>query len=443
MSSLPPLRVLIAGAGPAGLALANALAVKGSELGVPVSVKMFERAPKLDPIAGGVLSLGTATPTLHRFGLGDMFKRDGVPLNHFRMIDAKTNRMMVDHAYATQFEELLKELAVERGVAFRDEMRVAWLVRRGDFIDSMRENLQRFDNVEVHLGSEIRAYTQDNNGVRLELPNGTTVEGDVLIGCDGIRSAIRNNLVDVAKPVFSGHILAGGVTNGVDMPVVKECLAQWVSTSGTSLLMAPGDVNGGVFWGLSRRAEEGMAEESWFGEGTLEKSLDLAKKHYLEDVVRLIEASEGPILELGLYYRRHITERKWYDGRVGIIGDAAHATLPWIGQGANMAVCDAAVVARELLAAAQHTKSTNGRVTNEQVAEALRVTQEERGKSTALAVQVAKHIGTALHTKNPLVGYLRDRIYPAFMTHPTFMKQLIKDLGECLDLSDRKHTGRY
>ena len=304
--------------------------------------------------------------------------------------------------------------------------KVSWLMRRADLLQSLQNSLQ--DKVTFHFNTRLIDCKQHSEGVEVVLDGGQTITGDMLIGCDGIKSQVRKIIHGISEPKFSGHVLAGGITYGMDQSRYANSMWQYSGNKGLSFLIAPFNNEGAVTWGLGRIADS-PKHESWNAQGNLKEIIE-ASKNFPEEVQEVVRRSQEPIVELGLYYRKHVSERAWFKGRIFMIGDASHATLPWIGQGANMAICDAACLAKELM------HRCDEKPTNSQITDAFQATQSQRVQNVAIAVQLAKYIGMLFHTKNPLVGAFRDFFYPKLLGSRAATTALWKDLGVCGNLLD-------
>jgi FAD-dependent urate hydroxylase len=228
--------------------------------------------------------------------------------------------------------------------------------------------------------------------VTIVLASGERVRGDVLIGADGIHSVVRRGLGHPCLPRYAGYTAWRGVT--------------WLEQSG----LAPEQ----PFWGvyIGRGAQVGLAPMSegrvyWFATANTEADghvgpgghrADLEQKFgtWAEPVLRILTATpEEAIL------RNDIVDlpplRAWGGGCVTLLGDAAHATTPNMGQGACMALEDAVVLARSLSEAAH-------------VSSALRRYEARRVTRTRRVVRQSWTLGRIFQLESPLLCWLRDRM---------------------------------
>jgi len=260
---------------------------------------------------------------LDALGIADEVARRGVPCTSF------------------QFRN-----AADRPIGFipreKDRERFGWMltmIRRGELHELLLDEAVR-RGVELRRGARLTRIDRSNpDEVVAHFEDGSTVVGDLLFGCDGLRSTVRELVFpDAPQPAFSGLWDCGGFVSGVRVPV------------------NPG-VNAMVF---GRKAFFGAfvtpsGELWWFHNGPPGASTDLPREQLRERLLELhrddapwigeaIRATPEllgpwPLFELNSLPR-------WSDGRVCLIGDAAHAMSPSAGQGASMAMEDALVLAR-------------------------------------------------------------------------------------------------
>jgi salicylate hydroxylase len=216
------------------------------------------------------------------------------------------------------------------------------MVHRGDLHRVLVDAVRAEKPDAIHLGRRTVGVAQDGAGVRLRFADGGEARGDVLIGADGVHSVLREQLFGGLKPEFTGLMAWRGLA-----PMERLCEelrrpvgTNWVGPGGhviTYPIRAGKLLN---FVGLVENAE--WTSESWTEAGTVEECLaDFAAWHPL--VREVIGAVDTPF-RWALIAREPLTT--WSEGRVTLLGDACHPTLPFLAQGAIMAIEDAVVLAR-------------------------------------------------------------------------------------------------
>jgi salicylate hydroxylase len=198
----------------------------------------------------------------------------------------------------------------------------------------------------IRLGARCTGFEDDGSRAILHLANGERVEGDALIGADGVHSAIRKQLVGGDTAQFTGCVAWRGLIPVAKLPphFSRNVGVNWVGPGGhvVNYLLRRGELFN--FVGIVERND--WLVESWTEKGTREEcAADFSRWH--EDIHELIRNIEQPYkwALLGRESREVIAR-----GRVALTGDAAHPTLPMLAQGANMAIEDGMVLARCLAA---------------------------------------------------------------------------------------------
>ncbi|MCZ6643127.1 MAG: FAD-dependent monooxygenase, partial [Gammaproteobacteria bacterium] len=182
---------------------------------------------------------------------------------------------------------------------------------------------------------------------QINFADGSQVAHDVVIGCDGIHSAVRKSLFGADEPRFTGHMAWRGMVTASRLP--KSLLGSNVTAwMGPEKHFVHYPVRGGElinFVGVVERApSDDVREESWRTEGDKAEIVeDFGDWH--PDIVALINAADR-CFKWALYDRDPLPN--WSAGRVTLLGDACHPMLPYMAQGAAMAIEDAWVLSRML-----------------------------------------------------------------------------------------------
>ena len=217
-------------------------------------------------------------------------------------------------------------------------------VYRPDLLDVLARAVRRHKPGAIHLGARGLAFVQTVDEVELTLDEGTSVTADALIGADGVHSIVRQVLFGQDKPQFTGIIAWRGIIPMERLPahMARMVGVNWVGPGGHVVhypLRAGKVMN---FVGALERTD--WRVESWSARGTTEElAADFAGWH--EDVQALIR-------NIALPYKWALMVRppmpRWTAGRVTLLGDACHSMVPFLAQGAVMAIEDGFVLGRAL-----------------------------------------------------------------------------------------------
>src|SRR3954463_15414264 len=318
-----PTRVLIAGAGIGGLAAAAALLRPG------IDVDIYEQAKELKEVGAGVQLAPNGTRVLHALGVGE----------ELRALSSETQGKGIRHWKTGETWKLfdLGPLSIEHyGFPY-------FTVYRPDLLAVLVDAVRRLKPGALHLGVRCTGFTQTDAGVTLQYEGGTAT-GDVLVGADGVHSHIRQSLFGADKPEFTGVMVWRGIVPVERLPkhMARMVGSNWVGPGGHVVhypLRAGRLMN---FVGALERAD--WQVESWSARGTKEEiAADFGAWH--EDIRAFVVQIETPY-KWALMVRAPL--ERWTVGRVSLLGDAAHSMLPFLAQGAIMAIEDGYVLARAL-----------------------------------------------------------------------------------------------
>lgn len=315
-------RIIIAGGGIAGLSLGLALVRRG------IPVRVHEQVATPGETGAGLQLSANGTRCLFSLGLEE-------PLRSVATVPAGKEVRLWNTGQRWKLFDLGAES--ERAFGFPYLM-----VHRGDLYALLLAALRKADPSAIRTGSRCVGFTQDDEGVAVQFEDGSTERCEALVGADGVHSRLRAALCGGDKPHFTGCMAWRGLVPADKLPadLVRPVGVNWVGP-GAHVVTYP--LRGGKlvnFVGIVERDD--WREESWTQAGTVDEcARDFRGWH--EDVQVLIHSIERPF-KWALMGREPLSS--WTRGRVTLMGDAAHPTLPFLAQGAVMAIEDALVLAR-------------------------------------------------------------------------------------------------
>ncbi|MEI7714078.1 MAG: FAD-dependent monooxygenase [Rhodospirillales bacterium] len=318
----PP--VLIAGAGLGGLTAALALMQRGHR------VRIYEQAADLKEIGAGVQLGANGTRLLISLGLEEAMR------TVICVPQGREFRLWSTGQAWTPFD--VGEESVQRfGAPY-------WMVHRGDFHAVLLDAVRRADPHAIRTGCACVGFEQTATAAILLLANGERVEGEVLIGADGVHSRIRQQMFGDGKAQFTGIMAWRGLVPMAALPPHQRRLVgnNWIGVGGhvVTYPLRRGELLN--FVAVIERDD--WRVESWTEPGSRDECLrDLSRWH--QDIHNIVHAIDTPY-KWALLGREPLAH--FAQGRVCVMGDAAHPTLPFLAQGANMALEDGVVLARLL-----------------------------------------------------------------------------------------------
>lgn len=315
---------LIAGAGIAGLAAAIALAQRGWQ------VEICEQADALGEVGAGLQMSPNAMKVLRALGVEDAVMEAGFEPGAAVLRDGRTGRRHLDMP--------LKPLCRSRyGAPYVH-------IHRAD-LHGILERAARGAGVEIRLGDRIRDCRGTGIGIEVTTDGGTRT-ADLLIGADGVRSAVRAVMLGPEAPRFTGQVAWRGVVPADRLPpgTVEPAATVW---TGPGRHLVTYFLRGGALVNVVAVEErDDWRDEGWTTPG------DPAALHAAfagwHPAVRTVLAHVEDTFLWALFDRPAMP--RWHDGRAVLVGDACHPTLPFMAQGAAMALEDALVLARRLAA---------------------------------------------------------------------------------------------
>jgi salicylate hydroxylase len=322
VSAEPKPKVLIAGAGIAGLVAGLSLLQRGIE------VEIFEQASELRELGAGVQLSANGTRVLIELGLEkEMVGIASEP-------SGKQIRL-----FSTGRTWKLFDLGVSSRAIYGAPY---WMVHRGDFHRVLVEAFRVRAPGKLHVDHRCVGFEQERGRVELKLANGERVRGAVVVGADGVHSEIRRQIGGDAKPFFAGVAAWRGLVPMERLPasMQRDVGTNWVGPGGHVITypVRRGELLNfvGIFEG------ENWPVESWTERGTRE-ACSGSFAGWNEEIHAIIQNLDVPY-KWALLGREPLD--RFVTGRACVIGDGAHPTLPFLAQGANMAIEDGMVLAR-------------------------------------------------------------------------------------------------
>jgi 2-polyprenyl-6-methoxyphenol hydroxylase-like FAD-dependent oxidoreductase len=245
------------------------------------------------------------------------------------------------------------------------------------------------------LGSACVAVEQDAGGARAHLDDGSAVEGDIIVGADGIHSLVRNAAVGAVSPQYSGYTAWRGV-----VPVDESLLVRIRDGEyfGPGCLFGMASLGGSlVYWWASRRCPERPGDpRDDLGDRPEREKTQLLRQwgSWVDPIPDLLDATPAhAIIRTPLDTVAPL--RNLNVGRIAFVGDAAHAMMPNLGQGACQAIEDAAELAQEL-------------DSEPDVTTALARYSTLRSRRTAAVVRRSRQMSVVAHLNSPIASAIRN-----------------------------------
>jgi salicylate hydroxylase len=318
------MKALIVGGGIGGTTAALALSKAGWD------VEVLEQAEKLTEVGAGI--------QLSPNGIRVLEALDVMPALDPFVYEPETLSLRKGESGREIFSIPIKDVAEQRwGARYLQ-------VHRADMLAALQVTLEARVPEAFRLNSKVTGYSQTPDEATVHLEDGSSLNADLVVGADGIHSAIRAQMIGPDKPRYTGNFAWRAVVPmdklGSLIPPPSGCV--WTGDGKHAVTTR---LRGGTmanFVGVVEQSD--WTEESWSAEGSKAGALqDFGDWH---PVLRGLIENADNMFRWGLFDRAPL--QKWSDGRVVLLGDAAHAMLPSMAQGAVQAFEDAYVLARHL-----------------------------------------------------------------------------------------------
>ncbi|MDQ4121466.1 MAG: FAD-dependent monooxygenase [Acidobacteriota bacterium] len=354
-------KILIVGAGIGGLATAIALRQAGFDTAI------YENAPVLRGIGAGITLWSNATAVLEKLGLLEEAVSKSAVFKYGRLLNERG--------------ELLQQ------VSTGNYPTPAICIHRADLIDLLK---RKCSQETIHLGKTFEHFEQDETGVTAFFADGTSAKGGILIGADGIHSRVRSQIKGDAKPIYRGYAVWRSTiefdASGLDLDSPTETFGK-----GRRVGLVPIGKNRFYWYATNNQPENSILPPEQRKAQLLEFFQD-----WHAPIPQIIAATDAEdILHNDCYDR--LPEPGWSQGRVCLIGDAAHPTTPNLGQGGCMALEDAVVLTKCLQNSAEPS-------------EAFREFEAQRFPRTKFITERSLMLGKVGQWQNPLAVFVRNTL---------------------------------
>jgi salicylate hydroxylase len=318
------MKALIVGGGIGGTTAALALNAAGWQ------VEVLEQAAAITEVGAGIQLSPNGIRVLEALGV--------MPALEATVYQPETLSLRHGRSGREIFSIPVKQIAERRwGARYLQ-------VHRADMLEALKTTLESQVPYVFRLNSKVAGYSQTTGKATVHLADGRAIDADLVVGADGIHSAIRTQMIGQDKPRYTGNFAWRAVVPmdrlGQLVPPPSGCV--WVGEGKHAVTTRVRSGTLANFVGIVERPD--WTEESWSAEGSKAGALqDFGDWH---PVLRGLIENADSMFRWGLFDRAPL--QKWSDGRVVLLGDAAHAMLPSMAQGAVQAFEDAYVLAGHL-----------------------------------------------------------------------------------------------
>jgi 2-polyprenyl-6-methoxyphenol hydroxylase-like FAD-dependent oxidoreductase len=354
-------RAIVIGGGIGGLTTAIALKRAG------IDTVVFERTPEFKEAGSGLHLAINAMRGLKELGLAEqVIERCGTPVERMEFRDYRGKLLML-----WPVSELAARFGLPAVGVTRTSLQALLVEGAGD---------------ALQLGSDVTSFEQDAEGVTVRLANGREERADFLVGADGIWSKTRIALLGDGEPHYSGYLTSRAVVE-FDQALMPPGLFRQFWGRG-QVFIAYRVADGRLYWVAATKLDDN---------GALDRQALLERyRTFADPVSAIIEATPDEVI-LAVDAKDRQPVKRWGDGRVTLLGDAAHPMSPTQGQGACQAIEDAVVLGKSLAHGGD-------------VVQALRTYEERRIPRSAKFVKQARTIGRLGCWEAPIACGVRNQM---------------------------------
>ena len=375
------MNVIIVGAGIGGLVSALCLDAKGHK------VKIYEQAEILSELGAGIQLSPNATKVLNYLGLFKDLEPYIFEPNSFQFLNFSTGKVITER----KLGEAIK----------KDFNSPNYDIHRAD-LQRVLLNKIKVKNIDIHSNMKVTNVGNNKNSAFIEV-DGKKIQADLVIGADGIHSKVSDSLFGKKEIIYTGNV-------AWRMLIPVEILPENLILPDTTVWLGPNKhfvtyhVNGGKNLNCVCLVEQdGWFNESWSEKGEIGE-LKRAYKGWNRTIETLLQHADPNTLYKWALHDR-LPMKQWSKGRIVVLGDAAHPMLPFLAQGAAMAIEDGAVLA-------------NCIDNFDEVEEALKYFEKIRKPRTSYVQSAARRNAKVLHLsglaailRNLVMGYIGNKIF--------------------------------
>lgn len=359
------MKVVIIGGGIGGLAAAACLLKQGHH------VRVYEQAPELGEIGAAVQMSANAVKVLDHLGLREYMESVAVKPKAFEFRRYDDGEILHTIPLGDSHE-------AQHGAPY-------YQVHRVDLHVGLLRVVLSLDKDAVRLGCRAVEISESETGVNIKFEDGSATQAELLIGADGIKSVVRKYVIDTEPPKFTGQVAwrISIPTERIPQELRPDVVSSiWCGPKNHAVMYY---MRSGTLLNFVGCVERPWEEESW----TTKKPWTELDEDYRgwHPIVRAVidNVDHDQCYRWALNNREPVLE--WSTKRITLLGDAVHPTLPYMAQGAAMAIEDAAVLSRVL-------------ALDVELPDALKTYQELRAPRTARVVRESTEMADLYHISN-------------------------------------------
>lgn len=376
------MRAIIVGGGIGGATTANALLQAG------LDVALYEQACAPAEVGAGIGLWGNAVAALRRIGVAEAVLARGERLCIAEIRTAR-GRLLTRSTWS-DYERYGSDIFA--------------LVHRAELLEELLRNLPP---TVARFGHRCAGFQDDGSAVRVTFADGHTDSADLLIGADGLKSVVREQLLGPSAPRYSGYTCWRGVVDFPDHDRIPEGYVGEIWGRGARFGINRMGSNR-IYWWATLNTPASPAEQGRL-DGRAKQILSRSHGRFCDPVPALIESTPADrIIRNDIFDRR--PSPIWTRGRVLLVGDAAHPTTPNLGQGGCMAIEDGVVLARYLKGAVADPATSA--VDADDLSRRLDSFVKARYAKTAAVVRQSRLFGVTGQWENALLRKARDILTP-------------------------------